>query len=155
MALVDVVSFGLLDFAGNRKSFPVYIPNTATLAQAQAWITAGAPILDALVDAAIESVSITLAGTLPGGLKGSPVSGNTVHEGALWAWDAAATNYEYGDYMPSVANGQFNLDDLDLTSTDVTDWIAQMTSSGAGTEATDRYANDITGFIRGRRRFRK
>lgn len=155
MALVDVVSFGILDFSGNRKSFPIYIPATATLAQANAWIAAGAPILDALIDGLIQDVSITLAGTLPGGLKTSAVAGNTVHEGALWAWDAASTNFEYGDFMPSVANANFVNDEVDFGNADVTDWIAQMISSGAGTEATDRYGNDLTAYLRGRRAFRK
>lgn len=155
MATVNIISFRILDFAGNRKSFPIYVPSSATLTQMQAWVTAGAPILDALIDGQIEEVSFTLAATLPGGLKGSPVSGNTVREGALWAWDPAGTDFEYGDYMPSVANVNFVADTLDDTNTDVTDWIAQMTASGAGTEATDRYANDIVSYIRGRRTFRK
>lgn len=155
MANVNIISFGVLDFAGNRKAFPVYVPESATLTQMQAWITAGAPILDALIDGKIEDVSVTLQATLPSGLKTDPVSGNTVHEGALFSWDAAGTTYEYGDYMPSAANADFNGNDVDMTNTDVTDWIAQMTASGAGTEATDRYANDIVSLIRGRRRFRK
>jgi hypothetical protein len=155
MALVSVISFGVTDFAGARKSFPIYVPAATTLAQAQAWITAGAPILDALIDGKIDDVSITLTGTLPGGLKSSAVSGNTVREGALWAWDPAGTDFEYGDYMPSAANADFVGDVLDDTNTDVTDWIAQMTASGAGTEATDRYGNDIVSYIRGRRTFRK
>lgn len=155
MALVSIISFGITDFAGKRKSFPIYVPATATLAQMQAWATAGAPILDALIDGKIDDVSFTLAGTLPGGLKADAVSGNTVREGALWAWDAATTDFEYGDYMPSAANADFVGDTLDDTNTDVTDWIAQMTASGAGTEATDRYGNDITAYIRGRRTFRK
>lgn len=155
MATVNIISFGILDFAGARKSFPIYVPSTATLTQMQAWVTAGAPLLDALIDGKIEDVSVTLSATLPGGLKTDPVDGNTVHEGGLWAWDAAGTDYEYGDYMPSVANANFSGNTLDEGVSEVTDWIAQMTASGAGTEATDRYANDITGYIRGSRRFRK
>lgn len=155
MALVDVVSFGILDFAGAAKSFPIYVPASATLTQIQAWVTAGAPILDALIDGQIETASVTLALTLPGGLKGSPVSGNTVREGGLWAWDAAGTDFEYGNYMPSQANATFVNNEVDLTNTDVTDWIAQMTGSGAGTDATDRYANDLTALLRARRTFRK
>lgn len=156
MALVDIVSFGILDFTGGRKTLPIYFADPITLTQADDFISAGAPLLDALIDGQIIDAVLTLSRSLPGGLKTSPVAGNTAREGALLSIEAAGTVYTFDSYVPSVSNSHFIGNLLNDTDTAVTDWYTEMTGPGGGQpDPTDKNANDLTTVRKAVRAFRK
>lgn len=156
MALVDVVSFGLKDFTGSRKTLPWYVPSGSTLAQLQAMVDVFAPDIDAVVDSQITDVLVTLALTLPGGLKSSPVAGNTVREGALLTAEAASTIYSFDIFVPSFANGKFTGNLVNDADTDVAALYTVITGPGVGyNPPTDKDGNDLTAISKGVRTFRK
>lgn len=156
MGLVSIISFGIKDFTNGRKTLPIYFDSALTLTQAQAYVTTGAPLLDALIDGQIIDATVTLSLTLPGGIKSSPTAGNTVREGALLSIEAASTVYVFDSYIPSVDNSHFIGNVLDDTDTAVTDWYTQMTGPGGGQpDPTDKNANDLTSVTKAVRAFRK
>lgn len=155
MALVNIVSFSLRDGSDNVKALPFYFLSTQSVANMQAWITTMAPLLDAVTDAKIESVSITVGATLPAGLKASAVeAGNRVREGAGLSFAAANTSYKQDIYIPAWHEAFFVNDELG-PDTEVGDFTTQIIASGGAADPTDRYGNDITALTGSGRVFRK
>jgi hypothetical protein len=156
MALTNIISFGIKDASGKRKTLPIWVPAAATLTEINAFVTAGAPLLDALIDGQIIDAVVALSLTLPSGLKSAPVNGNRVREGALLSISATSTVYLFDSYVPSVSNSHFNGDLLNLSDAAVTDWYTQMTGPGVGQpDPTDTDGNDLVAVERGVRTFRK
>lgn len=156
MALVNTISFQITDFAGGVKSMTVYFPATATAAEMAEFVTDFSPLLDEVIDGKITAATVTTQATLPGGLKADPVSGNTVHEGALLSYDAADTVYTHSVFVPSWENAGFSGDTV-LATGDY-DAVQDAFVSGAVDDApfpSDRYANDLTSYSGGVRKFRK
>jgi len=157
MALVSVASIGIVDSSGNRKTLPVYFPATNTLAEIQTEINSLVPLLDTAIAGKIADASVTLALTLPAGLKANAVGGdNTVHEGALLTYDAANTAFSYSLFIPSFLNGLFEGDTVSLTNlAGAAEALIGEIEDGGDAAATDRQGNDLTAYISGRRAFRK
>ncbi len=148
MADTDIISYQIKDFAGNTKSLPYYIPSGGTVAAAQALVNTTAPLLDAAIDGFIPKIHLTIALALPGGIKVAALAGNVVHEGALNQYDAAGTTYNYGSFVPSWSEAGFN-------GNDVLNTLLAAAQIADQLNYTDRYANALTAFIKGQRRFRK
>jgi len=157
MATVNTVSYHLKDKTGNAKSMPIYFPTGLSVANIQAGADAIATALDAVSDAVIESYSVELQLTKAGGLK--TVAGDAVaREGALLGYAAAGTAYQFSVFVPAWLEAGFVNNDA-LTST-VFGTFEQLLVTGGGTGGallvpSDRYANDLTSFLEGKRRFRK
>jgi len=156
MALVNLVSFQITDFAGKVKAMPIYFPATATLTELAEFVTDFSPLLDDVIDGKITSAEITIQAALPGGLKADAVDGNRVREGALLSYVAADTNYRHSVFVPSWENAGFAGD----TVLETGDYAAVEDAlvAGAVDDApfpSDRYANDLTSYIEGVRTFRK
>lgn len=157
MALVSVASIGIIDSSGNRKTLPLYFPATNTLAEIQTEINAFVPLLDTCISGKVADASVTLALTLPGGLKANATGGdNTVHEGALLTFDAANTAFAYSMYIPSFLEALFTGDTVSLTnSAGAAEALISEIEDGGDAAITDRNANDLTAYTVGRRAFRK
>lgn len=157
MANVSIISYGLVDSSGGRKTFPIYIAASASDAQIQQFIVDFTPDLDAAIDAKISDVSVTKVYSLPVGLKGAAISGNTVREGALLSYDADNTTYRFSHYVPSWRNAGFSGNTVNNTgayATLIAD-LADGPASGADIDPSDRDANDLVSYIGGERAFRK
>lgn len=149
MALVHTVGIGILDYVGSKKSMTLYVPATVSIATLQTELNTYLPAIDAAIDGQIVDAQVTLGLTLPGGMKGSAVTGNTVREGALEGYDAAATAFKFSYYVPSWKNAGF-------AGNDVLNTGVYATANGAPIIfASDRDGNALTAFISGRRTFRK
>lgn len=156
MALVNLISFQITDFAGKTASMPIYFPATATMADLLEFVTDFSPLLDAVIDGKITSSSITIQAVLPGGLKADAIDGNRVREGALLSYVAAATSYRHSVYVPSWENAGFAADVVLDTGAYAS--VEDALVAGAVDDApfpSDRYANDLTSYIEGVRTFRK
>jgi len=149
MALVHTIGIGIQDYVGGRKSMAIYTSATLSLATVQTDLNTFLPAIDAAVDGKIVDAQVTIGLTLPGGLKGAPVTGNTVREGALLKYNAAATAFTWGMYVPSWMNAGFSGNDVLTTG-------VYFTAEGAIIAfGSDRDGNAITSFISGKRTFRK
>jgi hypothetical protein len=154
VALTNLLSVSVMDMSQGVKAIPVYFPTTVTVANLQTFLTAFAPLLDAAIDAKIVSAAATTQLTLPGGIKTDAVTGNTVHEGALFGFNATGTIYKPSIFFPSWQNAGFAAD-VALESTPYDDLLAAITAGLSTFQPSDKYANDISGVVGGVRKFRK
>lgn len=80
--------FTIRDAKGAKSTVEVNL-DVATIANAQTFITAFAPLVDALILGVIERVGICASATLPGGLRTTPTLGSDVEEGARFQYQTA------------------------------------------------------------------
>lgn len=100
MANVHVISIGVEDYLGGRKTIPLYLPATTTVATINTLLGTMLPLLDAVIDPKISSASVQFGLTLPGGLKADAIAGKDVHNGANLTYDPADTDYAFSIYIP-------------------------------------------------------
>ncbi len=101
MAEVHVISVGVVDFLGKRKTIPLYAPAATSLATLASILDTTLNAIDDAIDGQIVDISVQLSLTLPSGLKSAPVTGNKVYEGANLTYDPADTNFAFSIYIPS------------------------------------------------------
>jgi len=150
MALVNVLSIGITDFTGKRKTIALFTPATLSVANLQTLSDNLLPDLDAVIDGQITDVSVQLALTVVSGLKAEPVEGNTVREGANLTYTVENSDYAYSAYIPSWENAGFE-GNVVLTS----GVYGTLEDDFTTLSVSDRDANALTAFIKGVRTFRK
>lgn len=101
MAEVHTVSIGVVDYLGGRKTIPMYIPATVSIATLDSILDTTLNAIDDTIDGVIADVSVNFARPLPSGLKTSAVSGKDVHNGANLTFDPADTEFAYSIYFPT------------------------------------------------------
>src|SRR6266849_4039054 len=149
MSLVTTIGIRIRDFTGKEKSMLMYVLGSVSLATIQTELNTFLPELDAVIDGRIELATATIALTLPCGLKGTPVAGNTVREGVLNSYDAAATDFKYSLYAPSAANAGF------VGNVWLNTGIYATFNGGPIVFATDKDGNALLTYLGGKRTFRK
>lgn len=145
-----VVSIGIVDFAGERKTLPLFFPTEDSVAAIQGKMDTLLPLLDAVIDGKVADVSVQLNLSVVAGLKGAAVSGNTVHEGANLQYDVTASDYIHTPYVPTWENAGFAGPSV-LTSTVYGAFETGIITAGA----TDKNGLALSAFIAGKRAFRK
>jgi len=156
MPLVSIASFSIRDADGDTKSLPIYLPDTLTLANLQSFVDDFSADLDAAIAGVIDSVSVTVAATLPGGLRTTPVAGSEVERGALLSYSVEDSSYRWSYYIPTWALAGFAGNEV--VNTGVYATLITDIASGAGSgpfEPTDNKGGDLVAFIEGKKRFRK
>jgi len=143
LAAVSIITFSLRDDAGKRASVPVYVPATGTQAQMEALADAIAAELDAVTGAIIEGISITLAHTLPAGLKVVTVADSLNGLGGLFSFDAANTPYSYSLFVPAIRPSLVTNGVIDPADAAVAAFVTAMHSGTIDLDPSDRYANDL------------
>lgn len=154
------VTYTIQDADGDVKSLPIIFPRgTLTLAQIDAFASAYAPLLDAVLDAQIVGISTSIDLAIPNGLKSSAASGTDVERGALFTFNAANTPYVWSAFLPGFATAKFSGDEVNKTDSAVAALIGAMvsglTNAGATVSPSDKYGNDLTALKAAVKRFRK
>jgi|GEM_PF-3109733 len=157
VALVDIVSYQLLDASGKTGSMPFYIPVGATLASLQAFSDGMAPVVDALVKAVITGSRVELALGLPAGLKSAALSPSALQEGALISFSAVGTKYAYGEFVPGIIDAALTGNKVNFANSQVDAFVqALITGPGATLlRAADRNGNSLSARKSGVQSFRK
>jgi hypothetical protein len=156
MAQPVIVSTRITATGQKDRSLPVYLPNATTLAQAQAFFTAFAPLLDAVIDGVVAEGNVQLPLTVPGSLKGSSNSGAELRRGALLDYSAANINYQFGLWVPGWLPTGFAGSTVVVSGAFGSFVNGMLNTIGAsGAAPTDRYGNDLTTFNKGVKSFRK
>jgi len=153
MAVVSVLSYQITDADGNKKSLPIYVPASVTLANLQAYSDATVALLDDAIDGQVTDITALVGLTTPGGLKSEPVAGSNVQEGALLSFGLASSNYTFGMFVPAWAESNFT--GTEVIDENVDDFIAQIVTGSNSTAPTSREGLDIDSYISGEKRFRK
>jgi len=135
--------FTILDGKGARSTVEVNI-DTDILTEAQAFITAYAPLLDALILGRIERVGICASATLPGGLSAVAVEGSDVEEGARFMYNSVG-GYKTSVRLPTFDESKIipGTQRVDLTDVDVIAFNSAMISPLATFSAVDYRGADI------------
>ena len=150
MALVHVISVGVVDYLGDRKPITLYIPATVSLATLDGVLDTTLNALDDAIDGQIVDVAVTLSRDLPAGLKSSPVSGKDVHNGANLTYDPADTDYAFSIYVPTWKEAGF------AGQTVVTSGVYGTAETQLVTDNwTDRDGNTFDSYVAGNRTRRK
>ncbi len=152
MADVHVITVGIRDYLGERKTLqpPLYLPAATTVATINTLLGTMLPLLDAVIDGKIEDVSVQLALTLPGGLKGSAVTGKDVHNGANLTFDPADTNFAHSFYVPTWEEAGFSGQTV-VNSGDYSDLFDELVADNF----TDKDGNTFDAYVTGNRTRRK
>lgn len=135
--------FTIRDAKGARSTVEINI-DVATIANAQTFITAFAPLLDALILGVIERVGICILATLPGGLRAVPTLGSDVEEGARFMYNTVS-GYKTGFRVPTF-NEAFLVDGtqrVDLADADVIAFNNAIEDGLATFEPSDYRGDDI------------
>lgn len=145
MALVNAISFSLEDYSGDRRTARFFCPATATLAEMQSLSNAIAAELDPITGMKILGSTVSLALTLPGGLKASAVNDIDAERGVNWSFTVSGTVYSYTVRTPGATNAIVDGEDL-VETADTADWLTVMLDGDATTEPTNEFGGDLTGF---------
>lgn len=150
------VLFTIRDAKDARSLVEFYLPDATTIADAQTWITAAAPLLNALITGAIERVGVCLSAALPGGLRASPLANSDVEEGAKFIFNST------GGYQTSVRIPTFDethmvagSTQVDTTAGPVASFVAGMTAGLSLIEPTDYRGADIVSLRSARESFQR
>lgn len=153
---VNLLSYTLMDDAGKPGNVSVYFPNAVSLADILAFNTAFAPLLDEVTAARIASASVSLAATLPGGLKAAALADAFISQGANLGFAAQGTEYRHSLRVPALRDALIVGGAVDTTAAGPVDDVVQAVITGVGgATPSDRYSNDITALISASLTFRK
>lgn len=155
MATVDLVSVGVKDFKGKTASVVVAIPTGNTLADITLYAQAFAGVLDAVTDALVQSITVTLQVPLPGGLKVAHPESEDIGSGANFGFDCANTNYRETIRVPAILSTLRTGDLVDMTDPVITVFTGNVINGVAPVLPSDHYGNDITAALQAVVTFRK
>lgn len=147
MALVTMLSYSMIDDAGKRDTVRVFLPANTSLADCQTFSDTFAADLDAVTGAVIESAAVSLALTLPGGLKVTAVADSFKQVGANWGCGAANTNYRHTVRVPAINPSLLVDGQVDVAAQDIIDFGVDLTAGVGAIDPCDEYGNDLDSII--------
>lgn len=150
----SLLSVKVGDDAGKSKTVPVFFTSSVTPANIQSFATAYLPLLDAVIDGVIESASLTLDITVPGGIKTTPVVDSTVRRGAVESF-ATPGRFDWSLYVPSFSLTKITGGNIDISDADVVAFNAAYVTGAGGFTPSNGLGLDLTAFLRAMETFRK
>jgi len=123
----------------------IFFPASYTLANVQTFLTTYAPLLDTITDGKIVDATVAFSLTLPGGLKGSPVTDSDARMAARMSY-ANGSRYAFGNYIPGIGAAYRVGGVIDPTDTDVAAVIDAMVTGLSTFAPTNGEAFDLTAF---------
>lgn len=154
MALVNIISFSVRDSDGDSASIPIYVDTGMTIAEYQAFVTFFAPLLDSVLGSQIDSSTLTLNMTLPGGLKTEPVANIENQKGGNLSFMAANSRYKHSTRLPGLLPANFSGKSV-LTTGDMDTLIQGIIAGDATVIPRDRQGNDLTALASAVKTFRR
>lgn len=100
---VNTINFRLQDAESDTKraTFPLYVPTGFTLAQYQTFATAAAPVIDDTTGSVITDIDLSVALTVPGGVKTTPEA-NALNERGGLVGMATAGQFDDSVRIPAI-----------------------------------------------------
>lgn len=143
MALVNMISYSLLDIRGQRGQVQVFVPQAATIAQITALSDLVAAALDDVTGAKIVSASVSMAIELPAGLKSTATQDCFVQTGLNLAFDAANTGYRHTAHIPALLPTLITDGEIDDSGNLIDALSTLFTAGDTTTLPTDSNGNDL------------
>jgi len=115
---VNTINIRLQDSETDSQlaTFPLYVPTGFTLAQYQTFFDAAAEVVDNVTGSEIVAADITLALTLPGGLKASPVAASLNERGGIIGMENAG-QFNDSVRIPAILTSIMSGDSFSLSDT--------------------------------------
>ncbi len=158
MASDVLISLPMVSADGERKAIDIWLPSSVTLVQAQGYLTAMAPLIDAINGAVLGQATVTLPLTMPSGLKSSAAAGSTVHRGGLFGFDNASP-YKWSEFVPALTPTLFTGTLVNVGDTDVNAFLSAVEAgvdvSGTTIHQTNQYGDVLTTSVSAKESFRK
>jgi len=157
MAVPSIISYQLTDETGVVATSPLFIntPSTITIANLQTFADAYTPLLDGITDAQITGIEVRIPLTITGA-KSAPVGLADVERTGLFNFEQAGSNYKFGVDVPGIATDVIDSSGrIDLTISNVTNWIAFLLIATAGIRPESKFGNFLLGLVDALRTFRK
>lgn len=159
MATVTQISYSIRDADGNRASLLIPVPSATLFDDVSDFAVELAPLVDAVIEGVIVSITATYDIALPGGLDTDPEADSNVQKSGLFSFDVTGHPRRYGIRVPALDETKFTGKEVDTVDTD----IAALTSAliDGLTENThlvapcDAYGNDLAALFRAVKVFRK
>jgi len=154
MALTHLVSIKVEDYSGQSGTVTFHLDATLTVAQVQSVVDQAAADLDAVSGAKITGASVSLALTLPGGLKATATTNADFERGINWRADAADTDYSYTVRTPAALAANVNGEAV-IEDTNSANWESFLLGGDTVNAPTDKYGNDLVAILSKRVSFHK
>lgn len=154
MASDVLVSVMVSDGDGDSRAAKVHLPPATSEADIQTFLTAYAPLLDAVVDGKILSAVYQKPLTLPGGLKAGAVALSEVQKGANFSF-INASRYKYGVWVPVWTPSLFTGDVVNMSGAGVAAFRDAYVIGLAGIQPTNGFGFDLTTISHATKSFRK
>lgn len=158
--MADVLTFHLRDSETDTRgaSVPFYIASGNTVADLQEFANAAAPIVDNVTGSIIDSVTVTISLSVPGGLKAVPVTNVVNERGGLITFDTSGNRAE-SVRIPAIKPTIMSGNEFSLAETNVAALIGLLTTTATYGTADFRpqtpYGYDWVSARKGRKSFRK
>ncbi len=144
----NLLSVSLRDVLGKREPVAIWFGDGEALENIQNWLTVFAAALDAVTGSVIESATVRMGLTLPGGLKTDPTDDYLNREGGILSFNvedsAFRESIRIGAYLKSLSSG------LQIPNTGATATLVTAILDDTDAVATDAYGNALTGFLAGK-----
>jgi len=150
----SLLSIKVGDDAGKSKNVPVYFTSSVTPANIQTFATAFIPLLDAVIDGVVESASLTLDITVPGGIKTTPVVDSTVRRGAVESFGTPG-RFDWSLYVPSFSLAMIVGGNINIADADVVAFNAAYVTGAGGFTPSNGLGLDLTALRHAAESFRK
>ena len=150
----SLLSIKVGDDAGASKTVPVFFTPSVTPANIQTFLTAFAPLLNDVIDGIIESASLTLDLTVPGGLRTTPVVDSTVRRGAVESF-ANPSRFAWSLYVPTFSLTKITGGNIDVADADVVAFNAAYVTGAGGFTPSNGGGLDLTALLHAAEAFRK
>lgn len=142
------VSFSIEDRDGDNSTVIIFLDPTFTLAQYQGFVTAFAPLLDAVTQGKVVGATLNMEMSLPGGLKAAATATAENQVGGLWTMSTPA-RYKHGIRVPALIDALFVGKNVNYSAAGAGQNFTNALTGGvdvAGTQIIPRdgYGNDLT-----------
>jgi hypothetical protein len=137
---------------GPDKTHIIPFANGTTLASITSYAQAYAPIVEAVTEAQVTQLTVTLPIALPGGLKGAPGAGIRSNDGARFSFDTPG-RYNFGLWVPAFKIA--NLADEDVILANVVAFTNAISAGLTGVLPTDGNGIDVGTVLYGKYAYRK
>lgn len=155
------LSVRVRDYRDRTATQQVFLPDNTSYANAQSYATAYSLLLDLILGARVEQMSITFPGTLNAGVKAIPTAGIPIYGAGVATFNVSGSSRGHSIVLPGVLESLLiGEDGLDVDAQAFINWAAGQTAGidiggGVFVQPTNAYNVDLTSFRGGKRAKRK
>jgi hypothetical protein len=152
-----ILSATIQDAEGILATNKIYVDldDTKTIAQLRTDGHSYLEALDNITDGQIIRAHVAVPIALGGTVKTSPVAGSNVESTGLFNFSQVSSAYKEGVDVPAIAQATIVSGHIDLTNTDIQNWINFITVASSVVTVVSKFNNVLQALLDALRTFRK